>query len=140
MSEFDYSSYCNELLFKEFPDLLKIPRYKETFEDIQRYLKGKETAHAIYEDIFCHYTVDLFKERVVNHGNLKKVFALIEKISSQKDFETSNVAEVSFLEPLFDKVKPAKIVLPYLGKVSLKKAIDAVTFRYGWNEDPKTWN
>jgi hypothetical protein len=139
LNPFNYSEYCNEELFREFPYLLSIKKYLETFEDIQGYCK-RGTAHAIYEDIFCNYVVDLFQKKESNHELLEKAFFLIEKIASHENSDTVNVAEVSFLEPLLDKIKPAKLVVPYLGKESLKLAKHTATQWYGWDADPGTWD
>ncbi|MBW8309449.1 MAG: hypothetical protein K0M45_07440 [Candidatus Paracaedibacteraceae bacterium] len=135
MSKFDFSKYCNEKLFATFPELLQDKRYQET---ISSGLQREYGAHGIYEDVFFDYVISLISDDSgKNKAEIKKAFELIEELANHEDFETRCVAEVSFIEPLLDKLESTKDIEKYVGPRSLQMAREIGSFRFGFN--PITW-
>jgi hypothetical protein len=54
MNDFDFNEYCNQRLFKDFPELRNNPKYKEIIKN------GLNIGTTIvYEDAFVPYLLDL---------------------------------------------------------------------------------
>lgn len=142
---FSFSEFCNQKLFKTFPELLDHPHYQAIIQNALEYGNlpgaldcGDTSAHGIYEDAFCYYVLELIKSNdKESKKKVKKAFALIEELTHEEDFEVRCVAKVSFIEPFLSKIEPMKEVEKYLGPKSLEMAREIASFRFGMN--PRTW-
>ena len=56
MEKFDFNSYCNKVLFENFPELVNEPGY----EDAVKYADNMTTI--IYENAFIPYVLNMIKE------------------------------------------------------------------------------
>lgn len=129
----DYNVYCNQVLVKNFPDLLETPLYKET---VSYY--GNQSAGFLYETAFLPYVLDLIKkDNTANKKKIDKAFNLIEEMLGHENFHVRCVAEVEFIEPFVATLEPTKDVEKYLRPKSLAAARDLA--RKWFKINPETW-
>jgi hypothetical protein len=139
MSNFDFNKYCLDKLFSSIPEIKSIKG--ELQEELQRALHKGYGAHIIYEDIFSYFISDFINKKSDLTEEEKQIversFKLIEELAHHEDFEVRCVVEVSFIEPLLDKIKPMKKIEEYILPKSLEMAREVVRERY--ELDPITW-
>ena len=132
MKNFDFDSYCNKVLFKNFPELFNEPGY----EDAVMYADNMSTI--IYENAFIPYILKMIKENNPdNKKKLNKAFDMIEKMLDHKNFQVHCVAKISFIEPFLVKLEPTKDIEKYLRTKSLAAARDLA--RKWFKINPETW-
>ena len=134
----DFNNYCLKMLFTNIPELHSLEGLLK--EELDWHNSIGPMAHLIYDDVFTPFTLErLNKANPTEADNdlITRVFNLIEELLHHEDFEVRCVAEVSFLEPLLDKIKPMGRLEQYLLPKSLEAARCIAERWYGRN--PYTW-
>lgn len=138
MKTFNYSEYCLKQLFQNIPEIPNLEG--ELKEELKYILDGGLGAHTVYEDVFCYFVLDLINKQNPNQKEkeiIRRSFELIEELANHEDFDVRCVADVSFIEPLLDKIEPTKKIEEYLHPKSLEMAREIARSQFGLN--PYTW-
>ena len=93
----EYDKLNADFITERFPEL------KAQVEEEMNSL-GEFLPHVIFGDVFNPLTVTLLKqEDYFTNPTLNRIFNMYEELSSQGDFETNNLVQVTLLEYLWDE-------------------------------------
>ena len=109
-----YSDLNKEFITDRFPEL------KEQVEEEIEYL-NEFLPHVIFGNVFNPLTVTLLKQDdYSNNIILNRIFNMHEELSSNGDFETQNLVQVTLLEYLWDENTTYNRALELLGEHTKK--------------------
>ncbi len=119
----EMSAELNERLFK------RIPEGKEYYDEVTSFMDGLETgSHLVFEDGLSKFAIANLHDEELS----KRIFDFIEELLSNEgeDYYGSNVAYVSFIEPLVYNTEH-RDYYKYLGPKSKEAADDYLKDKYG---------
>ena len=93
----EYSTLNEDFIIRRFPKLKK--QVEEEMEGLDEFLP-----HAVFGNVFNPFVVKLLKQDdYKTNSTLKRIFEMYENLSSNGDFETKNLVQVTLLEYLWDE-------------------------------------
>ena len=93
----EYSTLNEDFIMRRFPELKK--QVEEEMEGLDEFLP-----HAVFGNVFNPFVVKLLKQDdYKTNSTLKRIFEMYENLSSNGDFETKNLVQVTLLEYLWDE-------------------------------------
>ena len=93
----EYSTLNEDFIIRRFPELKK--QVEEEMEGLDEFLP-----HAVFGNVFNPFVVKLLKQDdYKTNSTLKRIFEMYENLSSNGDFETQNLVQVTLLEYLWDE-------------------------------------
>ena len=93
----EYSTLNEDFIIQRFPELKK--QVEEEMEGLDEFLP-----HAVFGNVFNPFVVKLLKQDdYKTNSTLKRIFEMYENLSSNGDFETQNLVQVTLLEYLWDE-------------------------------------
>ena len=93
----EYSTLNEDFIIQRFPELKK--QVEEEMEGLDEFLP-----HAVFVNVFNPFVVKLLKQDdYKTNSTLKRIFEMYENLSSNGDFETQNLVQVTLLEYLWDE-------------------------------------
>ena len=93
----EYSTLNEDFIIQRFPELKK--QVEEEMEGLDKFLP-----HAVFGNVFNPFVVKLLKQDdYKTNSTLKRIFEMYENLSSNGDFETKNLVQVTLLEYLWDE-------------------------------------
>ena len=106
----EYDKLNADFIIERFPEL------KAQVEEEMNEL-GEFLPHVIFGDVFNPLTVTLLKqEDYFTNPALNRIFNMYEELSSQGDFETNNLVQVTLLEYLWDEKITYDRALEWIGE------------------------
>lgn len=120
----EYDKLNADFIIERFPEL------KAQVEEEMNEL-GEFLPHVIFGDVFNPLTVTLLKqEDYFTNSTLNRIFHMYEELSSQGDFETNNLVQVTLLEYLWDEKITYDRALELIGEHTKKLWDDIYSYIY----------
>jgi len=120
----EYDKLNADFITERFPEL------KAQVEEEMNEL-GEFFPHVIFGDVFHPLTVTLLKqEDYFTNPALNRIFHMYEELSSQGDFETNNLVQVTLLEYLWDEKITYDRALELIGEHTKKLWNDIYSYIY----------